>query len=85
MGLIQRSIEEAGIPTVSISLKREITEKIKPPRAVYLHWPLGHPMGEPFNVAQQRRVLIDALQAAVSIKTPGTIINLAYRWRKEVY
>lgn len=85
MGLIQRIIEQAGISTVSISIKREITEKVKPPRAVYLHWPLGHPMGEPFNEAQHRRILMDALKAAESVTVPGTIIDLPYRWRRETY
>ena len=41
VGLIQRCIEYAGITTVSISLLREITEKIRPPRALFVPFPLG--------------------------------------------
>ena len=29
---------------------REFTEKVQPPRSVYLKWPFGHPLGEPGNV-----------------------------------
>ena len=85
MGLIQREIERGGISTVGISIVRRFSEEIKPPRTVFLRWPYGHPLGEPFNVAQQRTVLIDALNALYTIKTPGEIIDLPYRWRRETY
>ena len=49
VGLIQQRIEYAGITTVSISLLREITEKIRPPRALFVPYPLGYPLGEPNN------------------------------------
>lgn len=85
MGLIQKVIEAAGIPTVSISLVKEITEQVRPPRAVYLNWPLGHPMGEPGNRAQQHRVLLDALSMLETARAPGTLIEPGYRWRRHVY
>ncbi|MEJ2038208.1 MAG: hypothetical protein P8X55_04665 [Desulfosarcinaceae bacterium] len=50
MGLIQRVIEQSGIATVSISIVRAYTEKVKPPRSVFLHWPFGHPLGEAGNI-----------------------------------
>lgn len=82
MGLIQREIEKRGIPTISISIVRKFTEEIKPPRAVFLKWPLGHPLGEPHNVKQQMIVLKKTFEALMSIKEPGTIIDLNYRWRR---
>lgn len=57
VGLIQRAIEYAGITTVSISLLREITEKIKPPRALFVPYPLGHPLGEPNDSTLQTRII----------------------------
>jgi len=57
--LIQREIEQAGIPTIGISIVREYTEKVKPPRTVFLDWPFGHPLGEPFDKEQQVAVLLD--------------------------
>ncbi len=74
-----------GIPTIGISIVRRFSEKVKPPRTVFLPWPFGHPLGEPFNVAQQRRVLIAAFKALSTITTPGEIVDLPYRWRKEKY
>ena len=82
MGLVAREIERQGIATVSLSIQRELTEKTRPPRALFLRWPYGHPLGEPFNVAQQRWVLCDALRALVAMPTPGTIIDLPYLWRR---
>ncbi len=57
VGLIQRAIEYAGITTVSISLLREITEKTLPPRALFMPYPLGHPLGEPDDVALQTQII----------------------------
>lgn len=85
MGLIQREIEKQGIPTISISIVRRFTEEIKPPRAVFLRWPLGHPLGEPFKVKQHMTVLRRVFDALRDIKEPGTIIDLPYRWKREDY
>lgn len=85
MGLIQREIEKAGIPTVGISIVREFTEKVRPPRSVFLRWPFGHPLGEPFNRAQQRAVLLEAFRALYSIQIPGGIVDLPFRWRQHTY
>ena len=70
---------------MGISIVREYSEKVKPPRTVFLHWPFGHPLGEPHNIAQQRTVVCAALNALYQIKEPGTIVDLAYRWRRESY
>ena len=85
MGLIQREIERIGIPTIGISIVRDYTVKVKPPRTVFLHWPFGHPLGELGNIPQQRVVLAEAFRALCAIDTPGTIIDLPYRWRRERY
>jgi hypothetical protein len=85
LGLIQREVEKAGIPTVGISIVRTISENVRPPRTLFLPWPFGHPLGEPFNISQQRTVLMDALSGLGSIKVPGTIIDLPYPWKSKKY
>jgi hypothetical protein len=57
VGLIQRQIEYAGIATVSLSLLREITQKTRPPRALFVPFPLGYPLGEPNNADLQTRII----------------------------
>lgn len=69
VGLIQRAIEYAGITTVSISLLREITEKIQPPRALFVPFPLGYPLGEPDNSELQTFIL----EAAFALLTRNDI------------
>lgn len=85
MGLVQREIEAQGIPTIGISIVRKFTEKVKPPRTVFLRWPYGHPLGEPFHVAQQRAVLAETFKALYEIKTPGEIVDLPFKWRRHKY
>jgi D-proline reductase (dithiol) PrdB len=83
--LVQREIERAGIPTIGISIVRSYTEKVKPPRTIFLKWPFGHPLGEPFHTAQHRAVLQKAFEALYSINEPGTIVNIPFKWRREQY
>ena len=85
MGLIARAIERVGIPTVSISITKDLTEAVGVPRAVFVKWPLGHPLGEPQNAAQQRTLIFDALQLLKSAQTSGIIAEPGYRWRREQY
>jgi D-proline reductase (dithiol) PrdB len=85
VGLIQREIERVGIATIGISIVRKFTEKVKPPRTVFLKWPFGHPLGEPFNDTQQHAVLQRAFEALYAIQKPGTILDLPLRWRREKY
>ncbi|NPV58443.1 MAG: hypothetical protein HPY75_02125 [Actinobacteria bacterium] len=83
VSLIARVVESYGMCTVALSLNREISEKIGAPRTLYLRYPYGAPLGEPGDVNQQRAILKDMFQALKTIKEPGTIIDLPYRWRRE--
>lgn len=76
MGLVQRAIEAEGIPTISISLDRTITEKVRPPRVLLVGFPLGHPMGNPFDTKIQREILMDGLKYLKGIEKPCTIVDL---------
>jgi hypothetical protein len=51
-------IEEEGVPTAGISLIRPHTEIIKPPRAMWVPFELGRPLGPPGDAAFQKRVLL---------------------------
>lgn len=82
MGLVQRAVEAAGIPTVGVTLQKEVTRKVKPPRAVYLRYPFGNPMGEAFAVAQQRAILEHALRTLETARVPGTIVEPGYAWKR---
>lgn len=59
--VLARTFEAHGISTVTISLVREHTVKIKPPRALYVPFPFGLSVGHPNNVEEQGSVLKAAL------------------------
>ena len=69
--------------TCCLVLVREVAERVRPPRTLFLRWPFGNPCGEPGNGAQQRRVVMDMLEAVNGLREPGTIVDLPYRWRRE--
>jgi hypothetical protein len=61
VGAVGHYLEQEGIPTTQISLVREHTEVIRPPRALWVPFMLGRPLGVPNDVVFQRRVLLAAL------------------------
>src|SRR5260370_39568280 len=65
VGLVQSIIEKSGIPTVSITLLREVTERVGPPRALFVDRPLGFPLGEAGNAPPQKRTVLAALHPGV--------------------
>jgi len=85
VGLIAREVEAQGVTTVALGLVKEVAIAARAPRFLYLHWPFGHALGEPGNVAQQRTILHDMLSMAMIAQRPGVVIDLPYRWRRETY
>jgi D-proline reductase (dithiol) PrdB len=85
VGLLAREIEARGVTTVGLALVKEVAVAAHAPRLLYLHWPFGHALGEPGNLAQQRTVLHDMLSMAVVAPRPGLVVELPYRWRRERY
>ncbi len=62
MGGLAHYIEEEGIPTTQISLIREHSEAIKPPRALWVPFELGRPLGVPNDADFQKQVLLSSLK-----------------------
>lgn len=83
MGLVARVVEEAGVSTVVVSTGRDLSAQVKAPRTVFVNFPMGNPFGRPFDAAQQRRILLDALHALESVEVGGELIDLPYEWGEE--
>lgn len=62
MSAVGHYLEDEGIPTVGISLVREHSEKMRPPRALWVPFMLGRPLGAPDAPDFQRQVLRAALE-----------------------
>ena len=80
MSLLARALEEAGIPTVVLGMMRDIMERVKPPRGVFVNFPVGHPLGRPLDIEFQTNVIKNTVNALSEIKVGGEIIDLPYRW-----
>jgi hypothetical protein len=59
--VIARTLEQAGISTVGISLLREHTARVRPPRARFVAFPFGRALGKPNDPAFQHEVIAAAL------------------------
>ena len=62
MGGLAQFLEDEGLPTTQISLIREHTETTQPPRALWVPFELGRPLGVPNDAAFQTRVLLAVLK-----------------------
>lgn len=61
VGLLAGALERANITTTSVSLLHEITLVIHPPRALFVPYPMGFPLGAPHNPALQHQVIAAGL------------------------
>ncbi len=83
---MQRAIEKRGIPTVSLSVALDVTEHIKPPRAVFLPFMMGHLFGVPFHKSLQREIILTALSRIEDARQSGDVYFFPKTWaqaRKE--
>lgn len=84
MGLVCRVVEEAGIPTVCVSTGRDLTAQVKPPRSLFLNFPMGNNFGQPFNVRQQTAILTRALELIEEVEVGGLLEDWPEPWTEAV-
>ena len=72
MSAIGHYIESEGVPTAGISLVRENTVGMRPPRALWVSFDLGRPFGAPGDAGLQTRVLRALL--ALLVREDGPVI-----------
>ncbi|MBW1846035.1 MAG: hypothetical protein JRJ27_02600 [Deltaproteobacteria bacterium] len=82
VGLIARSIEEAGLSTVYMGSCRDMMEQVKPPRSAFINFPLGRQCGRPNENEIQTKILKDALRLLVTETSPGKVVDLQYEWER---
>ena len=81
MGLLARAVEEAGIPTTSVTSALDISQAVKPPRALFVNFPLGNQCGKACEAEGQRRILSRALGLLEEEVTGGAIATWPELWR----
>ena len=82
--IVQRAIEEAGIPTIIIAALPPVVRQNGTPRAVAPLVPMGANAGEPNNKEMQTNILKDTLEQLVAIPSAGKIIQLPYEYVAQV-
>jgi hypothetical protein len=60
--LMAAELERRGIATVVLQLLREVAERLRPPRALYVPFPHGYPLDAPDEPGRQLEVLDAALR-----------------------
>jgi len=91
-------LESEGIQTAGIALFREIAETMRPPRILWVSFPLGRPLGKPSDAVFQTEVikralgLLDAVQGPVledypidlpDIDTPPPACPVSFRCKRD--
>ena len=71
VALAARAIEQGGIPTMTLSVGRDVTELVHPPRAGFYQGEFGSVAGKPNWPEHQRRLLDEALRWMESADQPG--------------
>ena len=71
VGLAARAIEQAGIPTVSVSVDQNAIERVRPPRAGFYKGQFGCVAGKPNFPEYQRRIIEEALRWLEPMGEPG--------------
>lgn len=61
VGLVAAELERSGIATVAIQLLREVAERVRPPRALFVPFPHGYPLEAPGRPERQHAVIEAAL------------------------
>jgi len=77
-----RALEEAGISTVCLNMRREVAENVKPPRTLFVKFPFGAPLGPAGETETGHAVIMEALDVLASASEPGTIVDSPRVWKR---
>ena len=82
--IVQRAIEEAGIPTILVAALPPVVRQNGAPRAVAPLVPMGANAGEPNNIEMQTDIMKDTLEELIKIPSAGKIVPLPYEYLAKI-
>lgn len=53
---------------------------MKPPRALFVPFRMGHHFGVPFHRELQRRIILEALEHVLTARTSGDVRRMTMTW-----
>ncbi len=83
MPVLARVIEEAGIPTVTVSMMPVFSDKHRSSRTLGVEFPFGHSFGMANDKAMQTETVRAALRLLEVADTPETRADVATTWPVE--
>ena len=76
VGLVAAELERQGVSTVAIQLLRNVAERVRPPRALFVPFRHGYPLDAPREQVRQHAVLGAALHLLETRKlTPPVLVD----------
>ena len=85
MSLAARHLEANGIPTVICGSARDIVEQAAVPRFLFTDFPLGNPMGKPYNVDMQQAITAMAVDLLESAPYTRTTVQAPFSWGDDTW
>lgn len=85
MSLAARSLEAHGIPTVILGAARDIVEQAAVPRFVFTDFPLGNPIGKPYDEEMQRAIVSIGLDVLERAAFPRTTVQTPFDWGDDAW
>ncbi len=82
--VVQRKIEEAGIPTIIIAALHPVAMQQGAPRTVHALVPMGANLGPPNDETTQKNILRDALKNLQDMERPGQMVSLPYEYQAKI-
>ena len=78
--MLARTIEQAGIPTVIITMMPDLASKARVSRVIGVEFPFGQAFGMVDDLAMQRDVAVAALRLLEQAQVPETRVDLEIEW-----
>jgi len=85
VSLAARHLESNGIATVICGSARDIVEQASVPRFLFTDFPLGNPMGRPYDVEMQRAITTMALDLLESATSGRTTLQTPFTWDDDAW
>ena len=78
VGLVAAELERQGVSTVALQLLRNVAERVRPPRGLFVPFPHGYPLAEPNDPERQHAVIEAALRMLENPDlTPPALVDFA--------
>jgi D-proline reductase (dithiol) PrdB len=83
--VVARILEEEGFATVIVMTFKEAAEAMRPPRSLFVRFPIGLTLGALRDCGGARAAVEDALAFLAEAEQPGDLRILPYRWQRVDY